>query len=201
MDAVLQWVATYGYAAIFGLLVLGIVGLPVPDEWLLVFSGYLVYSGRLSLVGTLTAASLGSCVGITCSYLLGRTLGLPLIHSKVGRSFHITDQQIQRVHDWFNRIGHWALFIGYFIPGIRHFTALIAGTSCLEFRPFALYAFSGAVFWVCTFVFIGLHFGEHWKVVFETVEHHLRTAAMAGVVLLLGYLIWRYAKNGKTERE
>ena len=199
MDAVLQWVATYGYVAIFGLLVLGIVGLPVPDEWLLVFSGYLVYSGRLSLVGTLTAGVLGSCVGITCSYLLGRTVGLPLIHSKVGRFFHITDQQIQRVHDWFNRIGHWALFIGYFVPGLRHFTALIAGTSCLEFRPFALYAYSGAVFWVCTFVFIGLHFGEHWRVVFETVERHLRTAGLAAAVLVLCYLFWLYA-NKKTER-
>jgi hypothetical protein len=29
-SAVLQWVATYGYFAIFGLLVLGIVGIPVP---------------------------------------------------------------------------------------------------------------------------------------------------------------------------
>jgi len=30
MEAVFGWVATYGYGALFGLLVLGIVGLPIP---------------------------------------------------------------------------------------------------------------------------------------------------------------------------
>ena len=193
MQDVLQWVSTYGYVAIFGLLVLGIVGLPVPDEWLLVFSGYLVYSGRLSLAGTLAAAILGSTAGITCSYCLGRTIGLPLIHSKLGRHFHISARQIQRVHDWFNRIGHWTLFFGYFIPGVRHFTALVAGTSCLEYAAFAMYAYSGAVLWVCLFVFLGRHFGEHWQVVFETLERHLRTAAFTGLALALCYLLWRYA--------
>ncbi|MGI8745608.1 MAG: DedA family protein [Bryobacteraceae bacterium] len=193
MDAVLHWVSTYGYVAIFGLLVLGIVGLPVPDEWLLVFSGYLVYSGRLSLAGALSAAILGSTVGITLSYLIGRTIGLPLIHSKFGHRLHISGQQIQRVHDWFNRIGHWALFAGYFIPGVRHFTALVAGTSCLEFPSFALYAYGGAVFWVCTFMFLGLHFGEHWQTVFQAIEDHIRVATVAASIVGVCYLLWRYA--------
>jgi membrane protein DedA with SNARE-associated domain len=44
---VLAWIAQYGYLAIFSLLVLGIVGLPVPDETLLTFTGYLVFRGHL----------------------------------------------------------------------------------------------------------------------------------------------------------
>lgn len=192
MDAVLHWISTYGYVAIFGLLALGIVGLPVPDEWLLVFSGYLVYSGRLGLTGTLAAAMLGSTGGITCSYMIGRTIGLPLLHSRFGRLFRISDSRIQLVHDWFNRIGHWALFIGYFVPGVRHFTALVAGTTQLEYPSFALYAYSGAVFWVCTFVFIGLHFGEHWETVLRGLEHNLRLATVVGAVLVAGYLLVRY---------
>jgi membrane protein DedA with SNARE-associated domain len=198
LDAVLTWVATYGYAAIFCLLVLGIVGLPVPDEWLLVFSGYLAFSGRLSLPGVLLAAFLGSACGITCSYLLGRTVGLPLLHSRIGRYAHISDNQIRRVHDWFNRIGHWALFVGYYIPGVRHFTALVAGTSCLEYPAFALYAYSGALLWVCTFVFIGYHFGESWRPVLTLVEKNLRLASAIGVGLLIAYLAFRYWQRRKT---
>lgn len=193
MDAVLQWVSTYGYVAIFGLLVLGIVGLPVPDEWLLVFTGYLVYSGRLSLGGALSAAILGSISGITVSYLIGRTIGLPLIHSKIGHRLHISDRHIQRVHDWFNRIGHWTLFAGYFIPGVRHFSALVAGTSCLEFPSFARYAYSGAIVWVCTFVFLGMNLGEHWRTVFQSLESHLRVAGAIVLLLAVCYLLWRYA--------
>ena len=51
-STVLQWVATYGYVAIFSLLVFGIVGLPVPDEFLLTGCGFLVYQGHLQLVPT-----------------------------------------------------------------------------------------------------------------------------------------------------
>ena len=44
---ILSWITEYGYAAIVGLLMLGIVGLPVPDETLLTFTGYLVFRGNL----------------------------------------------------------------------------------------------------------------------------------------------------------
>ena len=183
----------YGYAAIFVLLLLGIVGLPVPDETLLVFSGYLIFKGRLNPVGALAAALLGSMSGISCSYALGRGLGLPLIHSKIGRWLHITDRRLDRVHDWFERLGHWALFFGYFIPGVRHFTAILAGTSRLEFRPFALYAYSGARFWVAVFVFLGWHFGEQWEAVIALVERNLRLASMIAGGVAVCYLAWRYA--------
>ena len=192
MDSVLNWVSTYGYEAIFSLLVLGIVGLPVPDEWLLVFSGYLIYSGRLNAAGAFTAAALGSCCGITCSYWLGKKIGLPLLHSKLGRWLHVTDEEIHRVHDWFQHIGHWALFFGYYIPGVRHFTALVAGTSELEYRDFAIYSYSGAAVWVGTFLFIGYHFGERWRAALELVERHLKLATWTGLAVLVVYLVGQY---------
>jgi membrane protein DedA with SNARE-associated domain len=80
---VLAWITQYGYLAIFSLLVLGIVGLPVPDETLLTFTGYLVYSGHLSLPIAYAAAFCGSACGITLSYALGRWFGLSLIHRYV----------------------------------------------------------------------------------------------------------------------
>ena len=47
MEAVFGWISTYGYAGIFFALVLGIVGLPIPDETVMVFCGYLISTGRL----------------------------------------------------------------------------------------------------------------------------------------------------------
>ena len=74
----------------FVLLVFGIVGLPVPDESLLVFCGYLIYKGTLNGFGAWIGGALGAIGGITCSYLIGRTLGLGLIHSRFGKcaSYH-----------------------------------------------------------------------------------------------------------------
>jgi membrane protein DedA with SNARE-associated domain len=191
-SAVLHWVATYGYVAIFSLLVLGIVGLPVPDETLLTTCGFLIYQGHLQLVPAFACALAGSMSGITCSYLIGRTVGWKFLHSRVGRWLRIKDRDIQRVHDWFNRIGHWALMVGYFIPGVRHFTAIVAGTSKLEYRSFAMYAYTGATLWVSTFVFIGYHFGERWRQILSLVERNLKLVSVVLGALILAYLLVRY---------
>ena len=141
---VLAWIAQYGYLAIFSLLVLGIVGLPVPDETLLTFTGYLVFRGHLSPPLAFLSAFAGSTCGITLSYTLGRTFGIALIH-RYGRYLRITGDRVEKAHAWFRRAGHWSLTIGYFIPGVRHFTAYAAGMSELEYPTFALFAYAGAL--------------------------------------------------------
>src|ERR1700734_894267 len=73
-SAVLQWVATYGYFAIFGLLTFGIVGVPVPDEFLLTGCGFLIYRGDLHAIPAFASALAGSMCGITCSYIIGSPL-------------------------------------------------------------------------------------------------------------------------------
>ena len=187
-----HWVASYGGLALFTLLMFGIVGLPVPDETLLVFCGYLIYKGQINPIGTWLGAAGGSTCGITCSYLIGRTVGSGLIHSRLGRFVHITDDRVRLVHDWFNRIGHWALLVGYYVPGLRHFTAIVAGTSRLEYRSFAVFAYTGAVLWVSSFLMLGYFFGDNWERMFETVHHHLMTASIVAGVAIVAYVLVRW---------
>ena len=42
MNLVFHWIVQYGYAALIGSMMLGIIGLPIPHETLLMFAGYLV---------------------------------------------------------------------------------------------------------------------------------------------------------------
>ena len=193
---VLAWLTQYGYLALFSLLVLWIVGLPVPDETLLTFTGYLVYHGHLSLAIAIASAFAGSACGITLSYTLGRTFGLKLIH-RYGRYLRITEDHLEKAHAWFRRAGHWSLTFGYFIPGVRHFTAYAAGMSELEYPPFALFAYGGAAIWVSTFLFIGYHFGPRWPQILSLVEHHLKLASVVIGAILVGYLLFRYFRQGK----
>jgi membrane protein DedA with SNARE-associated domain len=104
----------------------------------------------------------------------------------------VRDEHIRRVHDWFNRLGHWALMAGYFIPGVRHFTAIVAGTSKLELRSFMLFAYSGAVVWVSTFLFIGYHFGPQWTTILAVVEHNLTVASIVLGVAAAAYVVFRW---------
>jgi len=187
MEIIAQWVAHYGYAAIFSLLVLGIVGLPVPDEWLLTFAGFLIYKGNLHLLPTYIAASLGSMCGITVSYILGRSLGLYLLHH-YGWVFHITPERMNRVHSWFDRFGTWTLLVGYFVPGVRHVTAVVAGTSTLRPLLFSIFAYSGALIWCATFISVGFFFGDQWTQVLAQVHRHLLVIAWGALILIVIYL-------------
>ncbi|MGO9230308.1 MAG: DedA family protein [Bryobacteraceae bacterium] len=187
---ILAWIAQYGYAAIVGLLMLGIVGLPVPDETLLTFTGYLVFRGTFRLPLAFAAAVAGSGCGITISYLLGRTFGLKLIH-RYGRYVRIREEHVDKAHAWFRRAGHWSLTFGYFIPGVRHLTAYAAGMSDLEAPQFALFAYSGCCLWVSAFLSLGYFLGDRWQAVEHNVHHYLVYLTLAGVIALAAYWIWR----------
>jgi membrane protein DedA with SNARE-associated domain len=188
MGPVFSWIAQYGYAGLFGLLVLGIVGLPVPDETLLMFSGYLVSQGKLHVALVLLAGFAGSVSGITISYYLGETLGHGFVH-RFGRYVHLTEERVERVHAWFGRMGNWLLTFGYFIPGVRHVTAFVAGMSGLEYPIFAAHAYIGAAIWVTSFVGLGYFFGDRWQEVFAIVNRYLIWISIGAAVIVL--IVWR----------
>src|SRR2546425_991577 len=188
-EAAFHWVTQYGYAGIFSLLVFGIVGLPVPDEWLLTFSGYLVFKHTLSFVPTFASAFFGSACGITVSYTLGRVFDTYVL-VKYGWILHLTPARLARVHSWFERRGRWTLLVGYFIPGVRHLTGYVAGASELDYKNFALFAYTGAFCWAAMFITIGYFLGEEWNRVlssFHQTKLILIGLAVAGVV---GYLLF-----------
>ena len=191
---VLAWITQYGYLAIFCLLILGIVGLPVPDETLLTFTGYLVFKGHLSLPLAFTAALAGSASGISISYWLGRTFGLKLIH-RYGKYLRIREEHIDRAHAFFERAGHWSLTFGYFVPGVRHFTAYAAGIAGLEPPLFALFAYSGAVLWVSAFLTLGYLLGDRWKAVEGQIHNYLLQVTIGVALVLLAYLAWRWIRH------
>jgi membrane protein DedA with SNARE-associated domain len=191
---VLAWIAQYGYLAIFFLLVLGIVGLPVPDETLLTFTGYLVFKHHLSMPLAFASALAGSASGITISYWLGRTYGLKLIH-RFGKYLRIREEHVNRAHAWFERAGHWSLTFGYFVPGVRHFTAYAAGIAGVEPPTFALFAYSGAVLWVGAFLTLGYFLGERWKAVEGEIHRYLLAITIGVFILLAVYLVWRWRQR------
>jgi membrane protein DedA with SNARE-associated domain len=196
---IFAWIAHYGYFAVFVLLMLGIVGLPIPDETLLTFSGYLTYKGTFSLPLIFLTAWAGSVCGITISYVLGRTFGIGLIH-RYGKYARITEEHIHKAHAWFDRVGHWGLTFGYFIPGVRHVSAFAAGTSEVTPPQFALFAYSGGAFWVTAFLSLGYFLGDRWQQVESEVHRYLLIAALVGAAILLAYLAWRWQVKRRTRQ-
>ncbi|MFE4713673.1 DedA family protein [Paenibacillus sp. NPDC056722] len=195
---VLEWIqelfANYGYSVLFFGLLLEFVALPFPGETTMAFAGFLSYTGRLDFTLLVLIAFLGTTVGMTITYFIGLKAGLPFIQ-RYGKWFLFSETKLEKTQRWFEKYGSVLISIGYFIPGVRHFTGYFAGIIGLPFRKFALYAYSGALFWVVLFLGIGRVFGPQWMGVFHIFELYAIwiISGIAGLVVLI--LMYRYRKG------
>jgi membrane protein DedA with SNARE-associated domain len=180
----LAWVSHYGAVALFGLLALGVVGLPVPNETLLTVAGALVRKGDLSLVPTLLGACAGNVLGVSVSYAIGRFAGDHYLKRHLQKG-------MDKLEHWFEQIGKWALVFGYFIPGVRHLTALGAGSSGFPFPEFARYAWGGAILWTNLFFGIGYFLGAHLPASLEDIHHKVLLLCLLGALAVTAYELYR----------
>lgn len=194
MQSVFHWISQCGYAGLFCLLMLGIVGLPIPDETLLMFCGYLIWKGRLHPVATFFSGLSGSSCGISLSYLLGRTYGHKMVY-RYGSFIGLDSERLARMHRWFDRIGSWLLAAGYFIPGVRHCSALVAGMSELHYLTFALFAYSGAAIWVAFFLSLGFLVGENWQKAAVLIDRYALLLSALAVLIIAVWLVRRKLKT------
>lgn len=158
MDVAKDLISQYGYFAIYGLLALGIIGLPVPDEVMMTFVGYLSSTSILDLKMAVFVSFLGSMTGMLMSYFIGHKMGISFLE-KYGKWVRLTPARLYRAERWFRRYGPWMIPIAYFIPGIRHVSSYLSGISGMNKRVYLKFASAGAIFWCLFFILFGYFIG------------------------------------------
>jgi membrane protein DedA with SNARE-associated domain len=194
MHALLLSITKYSYYEIFIALGLGILGLPIPDETLMAYAGFLVFQRKLNYLYTIMVAFMGTSCGITVGYVLGRTFGNPFI-KRYANKMRVNPDDIQNAMIFYNRYGKFALFIGYFIPGARHFTAIFAGTSLLPYLTFALFAYTGGFLWTTTLVSLGYFLGEKWHHVYMYSHRFIIPLVLLSIIVLLIGIYWKKSES------
>ena len=188
-DPLLSLVFEYSYAGLFLAMSLGIVGVPFPDELLLTASGYMISQGSMNLFLTMSAAICGSVTGMSISYWVGRKVGKKLFGGFIGRLLRADrlERLIMRLENW----GEPLLLVGFFVPGVRHATALLYGASRRPYGTFLLYTSIGALLWTSVFLLVGTLLGEHWREITGTVNQDAAIAAAAFLLIGLAWLAWK----------
>lgn len=177
----------------FGYLILGlglmmeVLALPLPGEFLMSYTGLLVFQGRMNWPLSVLCAALGSSTGVTIAYWIGYKAGRPFFE-KVGPKIHLGPDKLDKVSGWFDRYGNKVLLIAYYIPGVRHFTGYFAGVTRLPFRTFAVYAYTGAFLWTGLFISLGKILGPQW----ENFHHAIGKYFLFAGILVALYLIVYY---------
>jgi len=101
--------------------------------------------------------------------------------ARLGPWLHLTPERLEAGQSWYHRHGTYALLLGYFLPGVRHLVAYVAGWSHLPLPAFGLWASIGGLLWFSTFLTLGYVLGNEWTRWSGTVH---RLGALGAIFVL-----------------
>src|SRR5579863_1799454 len=173
-----------GYLGIVLLMAIESACIPLPSEIIMPFSGYLVFTGKFSLILVAPAGALGCNLGSTVAYYVGYRGGRPLIE-RWGRYILMSHEDLAWAERFFARFGSLAVFIARLLPVVRTFIALPAGIARMPQLKFQIYTFLGSWPWCFALAWIGYRLGQAWESdpLLHSVMHRLDL--VMGLVILL----------------
>ncbi|HEX6207360.1 MAG TPA: DedA family protein [Actinomycetota bacterium] len=192
-------IGTYGYFAIFVLMMLESALIPIPSEVTMVFGGFLVARGDLDFIAVGTIGAVANVVGSWLAYYVGRVGGRPLAE-RWGRYVFLREKELDRADEWFANRGELTVFVTRLLPVIRTFISFPAGVARMPFWRFTLYTFLGCLPWSFALAWAGVLLGENWEVF---LRHSRPVVIAVGVATaaLIGWWLWRRAAARRQERE
>ncbi len=192
-----HFIATYGYLAIFLLMVAESACIPVPSELIMTFGGALAAGAvpgvKLNLILVIIAGVLGNVVGSYIAWAVGRYGGQALVR-RPGRHLLLRQDDLDRANRWFDRYGPRAVLIGRMLPVIRTFISLPAGFGGMQPVRFGIYTTIGCIPWTAALAYAGWAVGANWQSIVN--GFHGPTYVIAAIVIILVVIwAWRYVKR------
>jgi membrane protein DedA with SNARE-associated domain len=195
VEVVTEFIGSTGLPAVFVLMTLESACIPIPSEAIMLFAGFAVSKGELTLLGIIAAGVLGNLLGSWIAYAVGYYGRLDLLEKN--RLIHINPKQLKWADDWFARYGSVTVFFSRMLPLVRTFISLPAGVARMPFWRFTFLTVAGCIPWVTALALIGKGVGSNW----ESWRHnlgYLDYVVVALVVVGIVYLLVR-RRRGRDE--
>lgn len=186
-DLILSFIGQWGYLAIFILMGLSSMCIPIPSEIVLLFAGYLAFQGKLSMLGVVSSGALGNLIGAMVAYYVGLKGGRPLF-LRYGKYVFVKERELRWAEHWFDRFGHETVFFGRMVPVIRAFISVPAGVAEMKLMKFTAYTILGILPWTIGLAYAGLILGQNWR----TLTGYFQGAGLVIIVLALVALLALY---------
>jgi membrane protein DedA with SNARE-associated domain len=181
-----DFIGAVGYAGVFVLTMLGSACIPIPSEATMMFAGFKVSDGDLTLFGVIAAGVAGELIGCLIAYAAGYYGRIELLERN--KLVHIDHKRLEQADGWFKKHGDITVFVGRLLPLVRAFISLPAGVAEMPLRRFIPFTLAGSVIWLSGLALIGRAVGDNWedwhrKLAF--LDYVVVAAAIAGIAYLL----------------
>lgn len=182
--------ARYGYFFVALLVTIEGMGVPVPGEIALVTAAAFAAKGNLSIAGVIIAAFVGTLLGGTGGYWIGRTGGIAMVR-RYGHWIHLSDAKLDRARRYFDDHGAKTVLVGRFFVLLRILASVLAGVVRMPFGLFTLYNALGGLAWAAAFGTLGYIFGGNLPLLNRYLGNATIAVAAASAVLIAGAVYWR----------
>jgi membrane protein DedA with SNARE-associated domain len=190
LAAIIDVPANVGYAAVFGLIAIETMGIPVPGETALIAGALLAQKGDIHIVPLVALAAAAAILGDNIGFAIGRKGGRRLF-LKPG-PFHAQRLRVIELGEpFFARHGPKAVFLGRWVSGLRIASAWLAGINNMRWRTFLPWNALGGVLWACSVGFGVYALGHVAEDLFTVVGP---VAGGVAVVLLVVALVIRHRR-------
>jgi membrane protein DedA with SNARE-associated domain len=187
------------YLIVLALVVAGL-GVPVPEDIMLLAAGVLVHQGQVSYVEALIWCAIGVFIGDTTIFLLARKLGPSALERRPFR-WLITPQRREKVEEMFARYGNVIVFMGRHMAGLRAPIFAMAGMHRMPISRFWLWDGLGLCVSAPVVIGIGWWLADN----LEAAKKHLKNFELVVIAALVlgvaGYFLWRKLRRASSLQE
>ncbi|MFZ4581828.1 MAG: DedA family protein [Paludibacter sp.] len=166
IEEILLEISKYGYLAIFLLVFLQEVGVPnpIPNELVLLLSGYLSSTGILNISIAILSAIAGDLLAITILYLIFYFFGAIIMNRKP-KWLPLPYKKIENISTKIKKSGLFGIFIGRLTPFIKGYVTVLSGLMQVAPAKFAFISISTSVIWSVVYVCFGYLLGPYLQLI------------------------------------
>lgn len=175
-----------------------IIGFFLPGDPLLFISGMIIASANeapypfdnqfLNLLFWMMLFAGSTILGNFFGYWFGYKFKHKVIRNE--DTWFLKRSHIQTAHDFYEKRGGFAIAIARFLPIVRTFAPIIAGTVEMNYKKFAIYNVIGAIVWVGSITSLGYVLGD-----IPWVKNNLEYIIMGLVLIVTAPIIIKLSKK------
>lgn len=197
-DYVLSTLGVYGLPVLFGVLLIGCIGVPMPASLLLLAAGSFTEQGEMSLWPVVGLSAAGAIFGDNVGYALGRWGGRRvsgLLSRLIGG-----EQRLREAENWLRRREGAAVFFSrWLLTPLGPVVNITSGLTRYSWPRFLLYDVLGEVLWVVLYVMLGRFFSDRVQEMGELMGDFVWMIVGLLVVVVLGWKLWHYFRSRAPE--
>ncbi|CAM3927044.1 DedA family protein [Paenibacillus alkaliterrae] len=198
-DLLLTIIEEIGYFALFLVLCLGLIGLPIPNEAVVMTGGALSEAGVLLPVPAFIMTCLGICSAMTFGYGIGRFASSRLsawFSSKNNISKFVAKSEQLSV-----RYGGYAISISLCLPFLRHVTPYVMGLNRMPYKRFILFAYPSAFVWTLIYFIIGTIVGDQVQAISGHIYTYGLCVLYAFAAAAFVFFAYKYVKSRNRKKQ